>query len=70
MKITIEPTNQTDDTPVDQRNPTVSIWMPSDDMNIDDVVEHMIQPLLIAWGYQPSTVQERLFPDECELEQD
>lgn len=66
MKITIEPTNQPVDTPLNYRNPQVSVWMPSDDMTIDELVEHMVKPLLIAWGFHSDTVNERLFPDDYE----
>jgi hypothetical protein len=56
MKITIQPT-----TPQEGEKypyPTVSIEMPEDDMTLPRVMENLIRPALIAWGFEPTILDE------------
>ena len=51
MKITIEPTSNQDDAKPDMKYPIVTISLPDDDLNLDDVLETLINPALQAFGY-------------------
>lgn len=51
MKITIEPTSNQDDVKLDMKYPTVTISLPDDDLNLDDVLLMLINPALQAFGY-------------------
>lgn len=50
MKITLEPT-----TP-NSNHPKVTIEVPGEDYQINSVIDDLIKPLLIAWGFHPETV--------------
>lgn len=55
MKITIEPSENQKEYPVNQQHPVVSVSIEGDDLIIDEVGE-LIQGALIAWGYSPFSV--------------
>lgn len=55
MKITIEPSEDQKEYPVNQQHPVVSVSIEGDDLIIDEVGE-LIQGALIAWGYHPHSV--------------
>ncbi len=61
MKLTIEPTRQTRSIPLSATNPTVTISYEDDYMDFPDMVEHVIAPALVAWGYTEETVRGGLF---------
>lgn len=51
MKITLEPTR---DTSLSK----VTIETPCDHNDLDEVMQNLIKPALIAWGFQPCNVNE------------
>ena len=51
MKITIEPTKNQDGEKPDMKYPIVTISLPDDDLNLDDVLEMLVNPALQAFGY-------------------
>ena len=58
MKITIEPTGTCKDTgDKDTSAPTVIISSPYDDYDIYGLLEDLIKPALIAFGYHTDTVE-------------
>jgi hypothetical protein len=52
MRITIEPTQNQDGLRVGEKHPVVVITLPYDDMNLPDVLECLITPALLAFGYR------------------
>jgi len=56
MKITIEPTKDQSKEKPDMKYPIVTIEVPDDDLNIDDVLEMLINPALIGYGYSAADV--------------
>lgn len=56
MKITIEPTSNQDDAKPDMKYPTVTISLPDDDLNLDDVLEMLVNPALQGFGYSFANV--------------
>lgn len=58
MKITISPSQDQKN----ERHPfrTVEIWMPDDHMTLPQVVEELLAPALVAWGYADEAVREHL----------
>jgi hypothetical protein len=57
MKITIEPTEQSDPAaPPNCLAPVVTISLPSDDLTVEDVMENLVIPALLASGYQKATI--------------
>lgn len=58
MKITLEPT--TTETQHPSSYVKVTIETKRDDYTIHELFEDVIEPALIAWGYDPSTI-EKLF---------
>lgn len=51
MKIRLEPT--------EVRNyPTVEISCESNDLTIGEVIELLVKPALLAWGFHPNNVDE------------
>lgn len=62
MKITLEPTT-TEDQPLSSYV-KVTIETKRDDYTIHDLFEEVIEPALIAWGYDPSTVEKLFESDE------
>lgn len=56
MKITLEPTiNQSAQKP-NMKYPIVCLSLPDDDLNLHDVLEMLINPTLIAFGYTCANV--------------
>ena len=53
MKITLSPTKQVYG---EINYPTISIETSHEEMTADDVVEQLIKPGLLAWGFQEETV--------------
>ena len=56
MKITLEPTKDQSKNEPTMNYPIVTIEIPDDDLGIDDVLEMLINPALIAWGYSCADV--------------
>jgi hypothetical protein len=58
MKITIQPSQPRDG----QRHEfvTVSIEIPDDHLTLHEVIEEMIKPSLISWGFHPENVEKSL----------
>ena len=54
MKVTIAPSK--DQTMEKHPFSTVEISSPDDEMTLPQVVEHLLAPALIAWGFTPETV--------------
>lgn len=61
MKITIEPTTDQSNWPA--KHCCISVTHPSDDLCMFEVIEDLIRPALLAWGFHPKTVAEHLDPD-------
>jgi len=62
MKITIQPTGRYN--PNGINNCTVTVELPDDDLNITDVINELIKPALVAWGFNSMTVNDALnLPD-------
>jgi len=59
MKITITPTEQ--DCPR-SNYPEISISIPDDDLLLAEVIDGIIRPALIAWGFDAKTVNEYIGP--------
>ena len=58
MKIALQPT-ESPHSPNDT-SPTVVIDLPFDDLTIDEVMEHLIKPALISYGYLPESIEDFL----------
>jgi hypothetical protein len=57
MRITLEPTEPLLETDKPEtRNAVVTITMPFDDMDIDQIIENLIKPALLAYGFHHDTV--------------
>ena len=56
MKITIEPTKNQDGKKPDMKYPIVTISLPDDDLDLDDVLEMLVNPALHAFGYWHANV--------------
>ena len=54
MKITIEPTEE------DSDHPTVTISMSSDHLDITEVLDELVVPALVSWGFHPASVADKL----------
>ena len=52
MKITIEPTQNQDGEMPGHKYPKVVVTLPDDDMNLADVLECLVTPALMAFGYR------------------
>jgi hypothetical protein len=52
MKITIEPTQNQDGEKPGHKYPKVTIMLPDDDLDLPDVLECLVTPALIAFGYR------------------
>ena len=52
MKITIEPTQNQDGEMPGHKHPKVVITMPDDDLDLEDVLECLVTPALMAFGYR------------------
>ena len=52
MKITIEPTQNQNGFRVGEKHPVVVVTLPDDDMNLADVLECLVTPALLAFGYR------------------
>ena len=52
MKITIEPTQNQNGFRVGEKHPVVVVTLPDDDMNLADVLECLVTPALMAFGYR------------------
>jgi len=57
MKITIEDTD-------DQKGKSVSVEIMDDHLTMDKLVEELLAPVLVAWGFHPQTVKETFAGDE------
>ncbi len=57
MKITIEGTDE-------QKGKSVSVEVPDDHLAMPSVVEDLLTPVLLAWGFHPQTVKETFAGDE------
>jgi hypothetical protein len=55
MRITIEPT-EPESSAEKYRYVTVSIAHPEDGLTIEQAMEEVITPALLAWGYQRQTI--------------
>ena len=55
MKITIEPTEKHEP---GVNYPTVTMQLPGDDFMVDELLDELIKPALVAWGYSPELVEE------------
>lgn len=54
MKITIQPTEQES---IRSNYPEVSITIPNDDMLLAEVIETIIVPALVAWGFKAGEIK-------------
>lgn len=52
MKITIEPTQNQDGEKPGHKYPKVTITLPDDDLDLPDVLECLVTPALMAFGYR------------------
>ena len=70
MKITITPTESVnEERPNNCMHSTISIDHPKDDHTIDDAIELLIIPALIAWGFSETAIERALnsvLPDNSE----
>jgi hypothetical protein len=41
---------------------SISSELPADDLDMEQVIEDLIRPALIAWGFHPATV-DKYFPE-------
>jgi hypothetical protein len=53
MRLTLEPTECS---PFGQSHPKITIEVPGDDRNMEEMVDDLIRPLLLAFGFHPETV--------------
>ena len=61
MKITIEPS--ADQSDQDHPYPKVTVEIPCDAVNVDDMMRIIVRPALIAAGYSPGDI-DAYIPDE------
>lgn len=61
MKITLQSTVENNKT-IETTNPMVSIDIPFDDLTISEVVEYLIKPALLGYGFMNETI-EKYFND-------
>tara|TARA_R110000796_G_scaffold131537_1_gene247070 strand:+ start:66 stop:251 length:186 start_codon:yes stop_codon:yes gene_type:complete len=54
MKITLEPTYPSFE--ASTTSPTVIIELPFDDLDIEEVMDHLIKPALISYGFLSETI--------------
>jgi len=54
MKITIEPTEK------DREHPKVTIALESDHLNLSEVVDELLVPALVGWGFPMTKIRENL----------
>ena len=52
MRITIEPTQNQDGLSVGEKHTVVTITLPDDDLSLPDVLDYLITPALVAFGYR------------------
>lgn len=57
MKITIEPTQDQSHSSPEATHSTVAIGTPSDDLDIDGIMD-LMRAALLAWGFAEATVNE------------
>ena len=61
MKITIKPTEAgSEEHPNACMHSTISIDHPKDDHNIDDAIELLVIPALVAWGFSETAIDRAL----------
>ena len=61
MKITITPTEAgSEERPNVCMHSTISIDHPKDDHNIDDAIELLVIPALVAWGFSETAIDRAL----------
>jgi len=56
MKITLEPSET--NLPVDQQHPKVSIEIPYDDCDMQQMIENLIIPALLGMGFKKETISD------------
>jgi hypothetical protein len=56
MKIILMPT-VTLGRSIDTTAPTIEIVVPSDDLNLDDALDRLVKPALLAFGYPSERVE-------------
>jgi len=57
MKITLQSTVENNKT-IEPTNPMVSIDIPFDDLTISEVVEYLIKPALLGYGFMNETIED------------
>jgi hypothetical protein len=60
MRLTLEPTATSEWLRPEHRNPRVIIEVDSDDLTMDEVVDTLLRPALLGWGFGEATVNEVL----------
>lgn len=65
MKLTIEPTESTP-YELSSTHPTVSVSLPSDMLNLEELIEHALCPLLVGFGYPELLVRPRLIGEKLD----
>lgn len=69
MTITLAPTNPQDHTTSpDQVFKTIQITHPDDHLNTHEILDHLIKPALLAWGFNPTTVARIVFDEESNVD--
>jgi hypothetical protein len=64
MRIIFEPTGDYSNSILRRdHSPKVSIEYPDDDMDLNAVINDLVIPALIGWGFHPGSVMEALNPD-------
>lgn len=58
MKITLQPSE--DQTGEEYPHATITIEIPGDDIEIVSVIDYLIRPALMAWGFHHDTINEYL----------
>jgi len=58
MKITLQPS--ADQTNEAHPHATVTIEIPGDCLTLGHVVDNLLRPALLAWGFHPDTIEEHL----------
>jgi len=58
MKITIEPTMDQSKEDPNSKYPVVSISFPDDDLELPDVLDMLVEPVLRAYGYRFAKIEQ------------
>jgi hypothetical protein len=62
MRITIEPTQNQYSYSVGSKHPVVVITLPDDDMCLPDVLECLVMPALLAYGFRFESIEHTTTP--------